>query len=129
MTQEEFIKVLDEKGYSYKIKGDSIVVTHKGEVDLNYIPSLPPVLKFKNRGYVSLKSLTSLHPGVWFVNGGHVFLESLTSISPGVEFRNKGIVYLPSLIDGQFNKWEGNIRGIDDRRLMHLMISKGLLER
>ena len=126
MTNEEFIEVLDEKGYSYKIKGDSIVVTHKGEVNLESITSLPPVLKFKNRGYVSLKSLTSLHPGVWFVNGGSVFLESTTSLSPGVEFNNRGMVYLPSLIGGQFNKWAGNIRGIDDNRLMHFMISKGM---
>ena len=26
MTQKEFIEVLDEKGYSYKIEGDKIIV-------------------------------------------------------------------------------------------------------
>ena len=57
MTREAFIKVLDEKGCSYDIEGDRIIVT--GEVD------------------VYLESLTSLPPGVEFKNGGDVLLDAL----------------------------------------------------
>jgi hypothetical protein len=52
-----------------------------------------------------------------------------------VEFNNGGSVYLRSLIggstlvDGWFNKWESNIEGIDSKRLLNFMISKGLFER
>ena len=109
MTREEFIKVLDESGYSYEIEGDLIIVTHNG--------------------YVDLRSLTSLPPGVEFKNGGDVYLESLTSISPGVEFRNEDRVYLESLIGGFFNKWKGNIEGIEPKRLLNKMISLGIFER
>jgi hypothetical protein len=30
MTQEEFISVLNGKGYSYEIEGDQIIITRKG---------------------------------------------------------------------------------------------------
>ena len=109
MTQEEFINVLNKEGYSYEIEGDKIIVTYKWNVYLN--------------------SLTSLPPSVVFRNGGYVNLVSLTSLPPGVEFKNEGDVYLPSLIDGFFNRWEGNIEGIAPRRLFDLMISKGVFER
>ena len=112
MTQEEFIKVLDKKGYSYEIEGDKIVVTHKD--------------------HVHLSSLTSLPPDVQFKNGHYVFLNSLTSISPGVEFRNGGGVSFESLIDvygGYFRQWKGNIEGIEPKRLLNKMISIGLFDR
>ena len=108
MAQEEFISILDKKGYSYKIEGDKIIVTHKGSVWLN--------------------SLTSIHPGVVFRNEGSVHLDALTSIPPGVEFRNGGYVYLDALM-GWFSNWEGNIKGIDPKRLLNFMISKGVFER
>jgi hypothetical protein len=101
MTRDEFIKVL--KYYTYKIEGDNIVVTHKGNVNLISLMSLPSGVKFKNKGDVYLQSLTSLPPGVKFENGDGVYLGSLT---------------------GYY--WEGNIEGIDSRRLLNLMISKGL---
>ena len=106
MTREEFIQVLDKKGYSYKIEGDNIVVTHGGSVWLD--------------------SLTSLPPGVEFNNKEDVYLDRLTSLSPDVVFNNGRDVKLNSLIGGHFNKWEGNIRGIDDKSLLNLMISKGM---
>jgi len=149
MTQKEFIKVLDKKGYSYKIEGDRVVVTHKGDVFLDSLTSLPPGVEFRNGGYVSLhslkslppgvvfrnegnvylESLTSLPPGVEFRNGGYVSLHSLTSLPPGVEFRNRGVVGLNSIIGGEFDDWKGNIEGIDSKRLLNLMISKGIFER
>ena len=89
MTREEFIKVLDKKGYSYKIEGDRIVVTDKR----------------------------------------NALLGDLTSLPPGVEFKNKGDVYLGSLIGGEFDDWEGNIEGIEGKRLLNLMVKQGVFER
>ena len=108
MTQEKFIKVLDHEDYSYEIEGDKIVVTYKDDVWLGSITSLPTGVEFKNKG--------------------HVYLGDLTSLPPGVEFRNKGHVILKSLIGGGFNDHKGNIDGIDSKRLLNLMISKGLFE-
>jgi hypothetical protein len=53
-------------------------------------------------------------------------LHALTSIPPGVEFRNGGNVYLRSLIGGWFEVWGGNIKGINPKRLLNLMIKKGM---
>ena len=109
MTQEEFIKVLDEEGYSYEIEGDRIVVTYGYGVDLS--------------------ALTSIPPGVEFKNGGYVDLESLTSLPPGVEFKNGEDVYLGLLIGRWFDEWQGNIEGIDSKRLLNVMIKQGVFER
>ena len=146
MTREEFKKVLEEKGYSYEIKGDKIVVTcWNWDVDLSSLETLPPDVEFRNGcnvylysletlppgvqfengRYVDLRSLTSLPPGVQFRNRGIVDLRSLETLPPGVEFNNRGDVYLPSLIGGGFYEWKGNIKGIDSKRLFNFMISKG----
>jgi len=109
MTREEFIEILDEKRYSYKIEGDKIVVTIKGHVYLDVLTSIPPGVVFRNKGNVNLRSLTSL--------------------PPGVEFKNGGYVWLRSLIGGEFDDWKGNIEGIDSKRLLNSMISKGIFER
>ena len=108
MTREEFIKVLKKEKYSYEIEGDKIVVTHKD---------------------VYLSALTSLPPGVVFKNEGGVYLDSLTSLHPGVEFSNGGGVRLKSLTGDWFDEWAGNIEGIDSKRLLNFMISKGVFER
>jgi hypothetical protein len=151
MTREEFIEELKERGYSYEIEGNKIVVTHKGTVYLSSLTSLPPGVEFRNRGdaylpsltsissdvkfnnegYVNLSSLTSLPPGVEFRNEGWwINLESLTSLPPGVEFRNEGWwINLESLTGGTFDEWIGNIEGIDSQRLLNKMISLGLFER
>ena len=114
MTQEEFIKELDENGCSYEIRGNKIVVTNEDTVYLNTLTSLPPDVVFENGGYVGLRDLTSIPPGVVFENGEDVWLKSFIS---GRD--NKGY----------FGYWEGNIYGIDSKRLLNLMISKGLFER
>ena len=146
MTQEEFIKVLKKNHYSYEIEGDKIVVTYKddvifgaltslptgvefknkGDVYLSSLTSLPTSVKFRNKGHVYLGDLTSLTPGVEFRNKGHVVLSSLTSISPGVVFYNEESVILKSLIGGWFNDRKGNIDGIDNKRLLNLMIKRGM---
>ena len=152
MTREEFIQELEEEGYSYKIKGDKIVVTHKGYVNLESLKILPPGVVFNNEGnegsvnleslkilppgvvfnndgYVRLKSITSLPPGVEFNNKGPVYLDSLTSLPPGVVFKNWGSVYLESIVGDWFKDWKGNIEGVDSKRLLNFMISKGVFER
>jgi hypothetical protein len=106
MTRDEFIKVLDGKEYSYELEGDKIIVTWGYTVDFPSIKSLPPFVEFRN--------------------GGHVWLDSLTSIPPGVEFRNEGTVKLEQLIGEWFYYWKGNIKGINPKRLLNFLISKGV---
>ena len=65
MTQEAFIAILDEEGYSYKIEGDKIVVTHNGYVDLRSLTSLPPGVEFRNGGDVDLRSLIGRQFNYW----------------------------------------------------------------
>ena len=149
MTQKEFIEVLEEKGYSYEIEGDKIIVTYKDRVDLRDLTSLPPDVEFKCGWYVNLSDLTSLSSGVKFENGGDVYLYVLTSLSPGVEFKNSQNVWLDSLtslppgvvfkngwnvnlrdlIGEWFDDWEGNIEGVTSKRLLNLMIKRGIFER
>jgi hypothetical protein len=149
MTREEFIKVLEEKVYSYEIEGDKIVVTYRGEVQLNSLTSIPSDLMFKNIASVWLNSLKYLPSGVVFGNGTSVSLNSLTSIPsdvvfsngwivsfhrltsipPGVEFKNGGGINLKSIMNGYFGSWKGNIEGIYGTRLLNLMIKQGLFER
>ena len=129
MTQKEFIKVLEKKGYSYEMMGDSVVVNggdSKGVVWLGSLTSISPGVVFNNGGHVDLRSLTSISPGVEFRNDGSVDLNSLTSIPPGVEFKNGGDVNLDYLLGGYFNEWKGNIEGIDSKRLLNKMIKDGV---
>ena len=138
MTREGFIEELEGEEYSYeieKIEGDKIIVIYGGDadfpdnagyVDLGSIKSLPPGVHFNNGGFVNLQSLTSLSPGVQFNNKGAVGLNSLTSLPPGVEFNNEGAVWLYSIVGGGFEDWKGNIEGIDSKRLLNFMISKGM---
>jgi hypothetical protein len=132
MTREEFIEVLDKEGYSYKIEGDKIVVTRgdlDGDVNFGALETLHPGVVFKNVGNVYLGSLKILHPGVEFSNGGYVNLRSLETLPSGVEFSNGGHVYLESLVGGWFDVWKGNIEGVASKRLLNVMISKGLFEK
>ena len=129
MIREAFIKELNKKGYSYKIEGNKVIVTHKGNIDLRDLTSLPPGVVFKNEAGVNLNSLGLLSPDVDFKNGGSVWLNSLTSLPPGVKFMNGGDVYLRPLVGGDFNRWSGNIRDIDSNRLLNKMISLGLFDK
>ena len=126
MTRKEFIGILDREDYSYEIEGDKIIVTHKWSVYLSGLTSLPPGVVFNNGGDVHLDRLTSLPPDVVFNNGGYVGLGSRTSLPPGVVFNNGGDVYLGYLMDRWFEDWKGNIKGIESKRLLNVMISKGM---
>jgi len=68
---------------------------------------------------------------VEFRNEYSVHLDSLISLPPGVIFNNLGGVMLTSIIGigGWFEKWSGNIKGIDNKRLLNVMISKGVFEK
>ena len=131
MTREKFIQVLGKKGYSYEIEGEKIIITDKngGSVDLSALTTLPAGVEFKNGGGVYLYYLTTLPAGVEFKNGGGVWLESLKTLPSGVEFKNGGYVRLNSLVGGKFSDWIGNIEGINSKRLLNVMISKGVFER
>jgi hypothetical protein len=145
MTQEEFIKKLEEAGYSYETQGTKTLVIHEGGVRLPSLTHLPPGVEFKNRDGVWLSSLTHLAPGVEFKNGGVVRLPSLTHLPPGVEFKNEGGIYLDSLthlapgvefknadwvylpsLGLDTDEWVCNIEGIEGRRLLNLMIKGGM---
>ena len=129
MTREKFIKVLDRRGYSYKIKGDKIVITDDRYVDLLSLKTIPPDVEFMNKWDVNLKSLEALSPSVKFRNRGYVYLDSLKTIPPGVEFTNGSGVYLESITGGYFDLWNGNIEGIDPNSLLNKMIELGLFDR
>jgi hypothetical protein len=145
MTREAFIEILDRKGYPYEIEGDKIVVSYQWTVNLESLKKLPSGVEFNNGGDVWLHSLKTLHPGVEFKNKGDVWLDSLKTLPFGVEFNNGGDVWLHSLktlhpgVEFKNNGWVSlekldtrnftGIEGIDNRRLLNLMISKGVFER
>jgi hypothetical protein len=97
MTREEFIQVLEKKGYRYRIEEDSLIVDHDGNVWLNNLTSLPAGVQFRNRGNVWLPSFTSLPADVQFKNGGYVWLNSLTSLpikDLDYTFQNSETIYI-----------------------------------
>ena len=101
MTQQEFIKILKSKNYSYNIENNNIIIDHKEWVDLESLTSLLPNTQFNNEGFVELNSLTSLPPNTQFNNIGKVFLKNINSnmvISQVPEISpNKLIVKIASL--------------------------------
>ena len=126
MTQEEFIKVLEEKDYSYEIEGDKIIVTNYRHVDLDSLVSLPSGIEFRNNGDVDLRNLKGLPPDVLFKCDGYIDLGIVEIIPPGVKFENLDDVYLESLTGDFFSKNKCNIKGIESKRLLNLMIKKGM---
>ena len=89
------------------------------------LKTLPPGVHFENDGDVWLRNLETLPPGVAFKNRRNVHLGSLETIPPGVEFKNGGNVKIKGL--GWVEDNEGiRIEGVDNKRLLHLMINKGL---
>jgi hypothetical protein len=73
MTQEKFLEVLDEKGYSYKIEDEKVVVDFNESVDLSSLKVIPSGVVFKNGWDVFLNSLKELPSDVVFENGGMFF--------------------------------------------------------
>ena len=83
-------------------------------------------MAFNNGAMVHLDSLRGLSPNVKFNNGGYVNLKSLEKISQDFEFNNNGNVYFSNF---NTKTWGYSIDGINSRRLLNFVISKGLLER
>jgi hypothetical protein len=112
MTTEEFKRKLDAHDYSYEEKEGKIVVI--GGTSKNIWSS----------------TIEELPPGVVFVNEGNIWLDSLRRIPSGVVFANSGHLQLTELAGGKtFHKWEGNIEGIDSKRLLNKMVALGLFDR
>ena len=128
MTREEFVGILNKEGCPYNIEGDKIVVVGGliGGFIFGSLETIPPEVVFMNKGYVSLDLLKTISPGVVFNNWGNVYLKSLETLPPGVEFNNGGDVSLKSITGKYFSKWDGNIEGIDSKRLLNLMIKRGM---
>jgi hypothetical protein len=132
MTREEFIEILNRRYYSWASEGNNIVITDRGEIDLD-ITSIPPNVEFRNDTYVYLDSLKSLPPNIKFKNRGSVSLYALNSIPPEITFENGRGVWLDSFgIDTKDAEEENNvlnIEGINPKRILNQMISIGLLDR
>ena len=130
MTQEEFIEILKNKKYTYEIEGDKIVVTDSNDsgvfnpsIDLSDITSIPSDVTFNNKGYIFLTELTSIPPNVIFNNDRYIDLRNCLKIDSSVIFNNEGSIFTDKLITYE---WGGNIEGIDHKRLLNLMIKRGM---
>lgn len=97
MTREEFIKILDKRGYTYEIEGDKLVFTHRGYVDFDDLESIPSGVEFRNKGYIRLGGCHTIPPDTVFSNEGSVSLDALKILPPTVEFKNSHAVRLDSL--------------------------------
>jgi len=114
MTTEEFKRKLDVHDYSYEEKEGKIVVI--GGTSKNIWSSI----------------IEELPSGIVFVNEGNIWLDSLRRIPSGVVFGNSGHLQLTELLglgNKPFHLWEGNIDGIEPKRLLNKMISIGLFDR
>jgi len=95
MTREEFISILEEKGYSYRIEGERIIVDNEGFVWLYGLTTLPENVEFRNVGAVAL-CLTTLPENVEFRNSGNIFLKRANPLpleDPDLIFQNTGDVF------------------------------------
>ena len=95
--RNDFIKLLKDRGYTYELRKDGLVIHHQGGVNLDSLKALPEGIKFENQGGVYLGSLKVLPEGIKFENQGYVDLESLKALPEGIKFENQGGVYLNSL--------------------------------
>ena len=137
MDDDFLLKVIGIRDtYSVSIKGDVYYVDAypdedgSCDIDLREL-EIPANVVFENEGDVTL-NIDELPENVKFFNEGDVYLYQVESIHSSVEFNNEGEVFLDSLdslAGGSFDDWEGNIEGIDSKRILNLMISKGLFER
>lgn len=139
MTREEFITILDDNNYLYKIVGDKISIIEKrflgktwSNIELEPIESIPPNIHFDNdlgyhaSGDVILSNLKELPHGIVFNNKGDVYLQSVGTIHPSVQFNNKGDVKLKF---GFFKYWDENIDGINSKNLLNMMVKRGIFSK
>jgi hypothetical protein len=146
MTQKEFTKVLKKNGHTYELVDNKVIVTSPNiTLYLDTLTEIPSGIIFNNGGFVDLSSLVEIPSDIEFNNAGHVMLKSLRDLPPSIKFNNRGHVWLNSLgripynllnldnikdiylgplFGGWISGWEGNIRGVESKRLLNLMSSK-----
>jgi hypothetical protein len=142
MTREEFIDLLKDKGYSYEIEGDRIIITHEGMVSLLQSVPIPLNLEveFRNDEHVDLNNATELPENIVFNNTNDVYLGCLRNIPKGIKFKNTNDVFIgmnlediPSWLEfnngnyvwlGDVNtfKWGCKIPGIRGAKIINLLI-------
>lgn len=123
MTREEFINMLKEKGFGYEISGNTINVNHEynfSVVEINDPIEIPNGVKFTNLGSVWISDLLGINPGVEFHNGGTINLFRRET-ERGDGFRKIYRIFSTNKIEHVHA-----IDGIDPKRLLNLMIKKGL---
>ena len=137
MTREEIekefwneVRELRDTYYT-EVKGGKIIVSAfpdedgSCDIDLREL-EIPSDVIFENEGEVTL-SIEEIPENVEFANEGDVYLYHVENIHPSVKFNNEGDVWLKV---GWFNLiWKGNIEGIDPKRLLNLMIKRGMFGR
>jgi hypothetical protein len=121
--------------YSLKVLPEDVEFFNRDSVYLDRLKNLPKGVIFSNKKWITLRSVTSLPEEMIFSNGESIILTSLTTIPKGVIFSNDGFVQLGYknkaghyLAFGP-NQWEGNIKGINDKKLFNRMIELGLFDR
>lgn len=138
MNRDEFIGMLDKKGYSYKVEGDKIIVNDKRDISFPFRTTIPSGVVFMNGGYVDLTSVNTMYPGVEFRNEGDVILRSLRAIPYDVVLSNNGdidlreLTMIPSRL--RFNntgnvllKWKFDIEGIRSKEILNTMIKRKII--
>lgn len=104
---------------------DGIEFRNNGRVSLREMKSIPSDIKFNNKGSVWAEELENIPTGFEFRNEGAIFLKNIRSIPSGVKFNNDGGVYINTYTS--INPWRGDsIDGIDNKRLVNLLIKQGM---
>jgi hypothetical protein len=94
--EEEFISIIEEKGYRYRIEGESLIVDHDGFFWIYGLTTLPSNIEFSNSEFVAFSNLTTLPSDVVFRNSGNVFLKRANPLpleDPDLIFQNTGDVF------------------------------------
>jgi hypothetical protein len=136
MTREEIEKEFWNEviglrdNYYTRSEGGKIIVSafpdEDGSCDINLRElEIPSDVIFENEGDVTL-NMEEIPENVEFANEGDVYLYYVENIHPSVKFNNEGEFWLKGDL---FSNWSGNIEGIDPKRLLNMMIKKGVFER
>ena len=113
---------------SIKVLPSDTVFMNGGDVELWSLEEIQPRVKFINKGSIDFGKLESLSAGTVLQNKGMIFLSKINIIDRGVVFQNEKGVMIGRTDFSEFS-WSGNIEGINSKRLLNFMISKGLFER
>jgi hypothetical protein len=122
MNKEEFMYLLDDLGYPFKVQGERVIVgggiiridseviydqvsfENWGWVRLNFLKGLPEGVRFNNKGNVWINGIEKLNGDYQFDCRGNVIISGLLEISGSLRFNNTGgHVWIENLykIDGE----------------------------